>query len=127
MPETIDSTAVLDGYFEMWNTTDAAARRAVIERVWAPDGRSTDPMAAVQGHDEIDAMVGGTQAVYVDHRFRLAGEPDRHHDRLLFFWEMIDGDGGTVVAGLDSVLLADDGRIADLTGFFGPTPSGSAS
>lgn len=34
---------VLAGYLAAWNEPDAAARRAQLERVWAPDGHYTDP------------------------------------------------------------------------------------
>ena len=115
--------SAVEKYFAMWNEHDPVARRAVIGELWTEDATSTDPMSSVRGHDGIDAMVAGIQTTMPPHRFELAGEIAAHSDRVLYYWQMIGDDSGVMVAGLDAVRVADDGRFADLAGFFGPTPA----
>ena len=42
-----------------------------------------------------------------------------HHARYRFAWALLDPDGSTAVTGLDIGILASDGRIGDVVGFFG--------
>ena len=118
-----DIAEVVANYFEMWNENNPQRRRAVIEKVWSRDASSVDPLNAVSGWDGIDDMVAGLQSTYPGHRFRQSSEIDEHHDRIRFAWEFTDADGAVQLAGLDVVRLDDDGRFADLTGFFGATPA----
>lgn len=112
--------AGVDGFLELWNATDAGARRRAIKRTYTEDGCFSDPTAQVRGHDAIDEHVTGTMAIFAGRTFRLVGEPDVHHDRLLFRWAMDGPEGTTELLGLDVVHLAPDGRFADSTGFFLP-------
>ena len=50
---------VVDGYFAMWNETDQARRREVIEATWTSDASYVDPMFDAEGQDALDAMVAG--------------------------------------------------------------------
>ena len=119
----LDTDAAIQRYLDMWHETDATARAAIVAEVWTEDAWSVDPLSAVQGRAAIDSMVAAVQGGYPGHNFRHVGEALRHNDRLLFFWELVDGDGTVVMPGLDSVRLAADGRFADLAGFFGPRPA----
>jgi hypothetical protein len=51
-------------FLETWTATDPAARRAAIERVWAPEGRMVvSPVGAeLQGFDQIEAFVAKVNA-----------------------------------------------------------------
>lgn len=115
-------TAV-EKYFTMWNEHDPDVRRSVIGKLWTDDAVSVDPMSSVKGHDAIDAMVAGIQQNMPPHRFELVGDIAAHADRILYYWQMIGEDSAVMVAGLDAVRLTDDGRFADLAGFFQPTPT----
>ena len=46
-------------YIAAWNETDVAARRAMIADTWTADAIYVDPMAAVEGHDGLDALIEG--------------------------------------------------------------------
>jgi hypothetical protein len=111
--------AMIDGYFECWNTTDATQRSAAIERVWAPHARSVDPLYDVTGHDELAAMFAGFHDEYPGSSFRQHGVLDTHHDRVRWGWAMHDAAGDIVLDGLDVVTVDSDGRIEQLVGFFG--------
>ena len=85
-----DLTTAVRGYFECWNAPDHAARFAAIERTWALDATSTDPVADVSGHAAIAAMMAATLDTYPGHRFAQLGDIDGHHDMVRWGWEMVD-------------------------------------
>ena len=118
---------VVDCYLAAWNETDQARRAALIERVWAADGRLIDPPLAAEGHAGIGEMVVALQAQFPGHRFRRASGIDAHHDQLRFAWELVGPDGALALAGLDVGELAADGRLRRVTGFFGPLPPGKGA
>jgi len=114
---------IVDGYFTMWNETDDASRKKVIERVWSDNAVSVDPMVRATGHQEIDSMVAKVQESYPGHKFSLVGDIVEHHDRVRFDWRMKNDKGEVQLSGIDCVRLSSDGRIEDLTGFFDATPA----
>jgi len=72
-------------------------------------------------------MVTGVQARFPGHRFRRVSGIDIHHDQLRFAWELVAPDGAVVVAGIDVGVLAADGRLRRITGFFGALPAEAAA
>ncbi|MDJ0769348.1 MAG: nuclear transport factor 2 family protein [Ilumatobacter sp.] len=118
-PDTISPQAMIDGYFRCWNTTDDRTRAAAVAATWSPEATSTDPVAAVRGHDELTAMFAGFHDTYPGHSFRQVGAPDTHHQLVRWGWEMVDPSGAVVLDGIDVAVLTDDGRISGLAGFFG--------
>lgn len=122
-----DLTTTVTGYFECWNALDDTARAAAIERTWAPDATSTDPVAAVAGRDAIAAMMAATLDTYPGHRFAQIGDLDAHHDMVRWGWEMVDPNGQRVIDGIDIASVDDQGRLVNLTGFFGAPIPGMTS
>lgn len=116
-PTTPQTT--IDGYFECWNTTDPDRRAAAVARTWTEDATSSDPLSEVTGHDRLTAMLAGVQEQYPGHTFRQVGGFDAHHRYLRWAWEVVDPSGARVLDGIDVALLAEDGRLAHLAGFFG--------
>ena len=55
-------------------------------------------------------------------RFRRQSGVDAHHDQVRFAWDLADDDGAVTVAGVDVGVVADDGRLVSITGFFGDPP-----
>src|SRR5215475_2523144 len=96
MTDTI--AAVVNGYFEMWNETDAGRRRAVIAGTWVPAASYVDPMFTADGYDGLDALVAGVHEKFPGHRFRLTDPADVHHDRARWGWELAAPDGGPPIA-----------------------------
>jgi len=111
---------VVETYLAMWNEPDAAARGELIARAWTPDGHYVDPMLEARGHAALNDMVDGVQAAYTGHRFRATSGIDAHHDQFRVGWELVAPDGSVTVAGIDAGAVAPDGRLARITGFFGP-------
>ena len=107
-------------YGRAWLEPDEDARRALLERAWAPGAVYCDPLALVTGVEELVAHIGQTQAAMPGARVEVTAEATRHHDSAHFPWAITGPDGAVVLTGFDVVQLDDDGRIARLTGFFDP-------
>jgi SnoaL-like domain len=118
-----DFTELAEKYIAMWNETDPSARRVLINEVWSEDGRYIDPLAAVSGHDQIDAVIAAAQAQFAGMTFRLASTVDAHHDQARFTWEL--GPDGTEapVVGFDVAQRGGDGRLALVLGFLDKVPA----
>jgi hypothetical protein len=118
-----DVKTLVDGYIAAWNETDAAARSKKVAEVFAEEVEYTDPLASVHGHAELSALMGGAQEQFAGLSFRLAGEPDAHHDVVRFAWELAPDGGEALVVGFDVALIAPDGRIGAVAGFLDKVPA----
>jgi hypothetical protein len=105
-------------YGAAWQETDPQRRLQLLERAWHSDAVYADPIDRVEGRDALAQHIAATQAALPGVRIALTSEPVRHHDAAFFRWSMTDASGSTVLTGFDVVQLAEDGRIARLTGFF---------
>ncbi len=115
-----DVTELADRYVAVWNETDGTSRRALIEKTWTEDGAYADPAAASKGHDGIDKMTAAVHERFPGARFQRTSAVDQHNGRIRFGWELRAADGETlIVAGVDFGVVAKDGRLASITGFFG--------
>jgi hypothetical protein len=114
--------AVAASYVAVWNTPDPAARRALVESCWAPDGTYQDP---VTGFDGPDALAAGCRAFadrWPGSRIEILGEVVAHHAYACFAWCVRGADGSVLREGIDFAEFADDGRIRRIVGFFGRPP-----
>ncbi|MBV8913892.1 MAG: nuclear transport factor 2 family protein, partial [Acetobacteraceae bacterium] len=75
-----------------------------------------------EGHDGIDALIGGVQARFPGFRFALSGRPDGHGDAIRFSWDLGPEGAEPVVQGTDFAVLARDGRLSAVTGFIDRLP-----
>src|SRR5438445_12854852 len=102
----------VERYLAAWNERDGAARRAIIDAIWAQDAAYTDPLAQVSGRDGIDAAIAAVQAQFPGLVFRPGGAVDAHHDLARFTWELGPEGGEALVVGFDGAVFHEDGRIA---------------
>ncbi|MEU5996352.1 MULTISPECIES: nuclear transport factor 2 family protein [unclassified Streptomyces] len=110
-------------YFEAWNTEGADALAKAVAAAWSEDGSYTDPQSDVYGYESIAAVIAGTHEQFPGFEFRLTGTVDGHHHVARFGWELVSvADGSAPVAGSDVIVLADDGRIRTVHGFFDRVP-----
>ncbi|MHA3702572.1 nuclear transport factor 2 family protein [Jatrophihabitans sp. YIM 134969] len=109
-------------YLDAWNETDAAARRARLDDVFAADVTYVDPTAEVHGRDELDATIGAVQRMFPGFVFTPLGATDAHHRQARFRWGLGPVDSAPVVEGADVVLTDDDGRITTVLGFLDVVP-----
>jgi SnoaL-like domain len=110
-------TELIDRYIAMWNETDANQRQALIAQTWTDDARYVDLVLQAEGQAGIDAMICGVHERFPGHRFRRTGDPDAHHDRVRFTWELAADSGPAVVKGVDFAVVAGQ-RLQSVTGFF---------
>jgi hypothetical protein len=111
-------TIIDDGYFAMWNDTDADKRRHIIAATWTDGASYVDPMFTASGHEGLDALAAGAQQQFPGHTFRRTTPVDTHHDRARWGWDLVGPSGEPVVVGVDFAVLASDGRLSEITGFF---------
>ncbi len=116
---TKDATAIVEAYFAMWNEEDTAKRAQLIEEAWTDSGHYTDPARDAKGHDALNKMVGEARPHFPGHTINRTSGIDAHHDQLRFSWSVVGPDGSVPVAGVDFGILAPDGRLERITGFFG--------
>jgi hypothetical protein len=110
--------STIERYFAVWNETDPARRRELIAQAWSEDATYLDPLFSADGRDGVDGMVAAFQAQMPEHRFRLAGDVDSHHDRVRFGWQLLGQASDTpVYTGVDFGVLTADGRLQSITGF----------
>ncbi|MFJ8543395.1 nuclear transport factor 2 family protein [Streptomyces sp. NPDC093586] len=116
-------------YFEAWNAGTEARDKAVAA-AWTADGRYTDPLADVRGHEQIAAVITAAHEQFPGYVFRLSGAVDGHHDTARFSWELVNeaggppaGGGSAPVAGSDVVVLDGEGRIRAVYGFLDRVPA----
>ncbi|MBX6354510.1 MAG: nuclear transport factor 2 family protein [Micromonosporaceae bacterium] len=113
---------LIEKYIAAWNETDATARRKLVDEVFAPDATYTDPLAAVTGRDQIDAVIAAAQSQFAGLQFRLAGPVDAHHDIARFTWHLGPRDAEAIAVGFDVAVIA-DGQISKVHGFLDKVPA----
>lgn len=111
---------MVEAYGNAWNEPDEAQRRALLEKSWADDAVYCDPTAKVEGRDALLAHIAGFQQQFAGARIETRSGVDEHGDNFRFAWAMVGDDGGVMMEGVDFGRTAADGRIASITGFFGP-------
>jgi hypothetical protein len=117
-----DFDSVVERYLATWNETDPAARRAAIDDLFTDDIRYVDPLAAVDGKDALDALIGAVHQQFPGFVFAAGGPVDAHHDQGRFTWNLgLPGEEPPVV-GFDVAELA-DGRIRRVFGFIDKAPA----
>ncbi|HEY2277680.1 MAG TPA: nuclear transport factor 2 family protein [Streptosporangiaceae bacterium] len=116
-------TDMIERYLDCWNETDPAARRTLIEEVWAPEATYTDPLAEVTGRAAIDATIATVQGQFPGFVFTLAGPVDAHHRQARFSWNLAPEGAEPVVVGSDVALTEPDGQIVAVFGFLDKVPN----
>jgi hypothetical protein len=103
-------------YLAVWNETDSARRRELIEQTFNPAASYQDPLMEGQGHDGIAAMIAAAQSQFPGHRFTLHGTPDGYKQVVRFSWALGLPGSEPVAYGTD-VALTSGGRFDSIAGF----------
>lgn len=109
---------LIDRYITIWNETDANRRSKLISETWTESSSYVDPVVSGEGQSGINAMIQGVQTQFPGHQFRLVSDIESHHDRVRFQWELTPEGGPAIVRGTDFGIVAGDGRLQAITGFF---------
>jgi hypothetical protein len=115
-----DLQEVIDTYFAAWNENDDARRLELLGQAFGGDEpRYVDPVADATGIEAISENMATVQQHYPGHTVRRTSDVDVHHDQARFEWDILDPKGMTFLTGVDYADIADDGRLARVSGFFG--------
>ena len=114
---------VISRYLDCWNETDPAARRKLVEEVWAPDATYTDPLADATGRPAIEATIVAVQGQFPGFVFTLAGPADTHHRQTRFTWNLAPEGAEPVVIGSDVAVTGPDGQLVAVYGFLDRVPA----
>jgi len=118
-----DFDTMVQRYLAAWNETDPDRRRAAVEDVFTADVRYVDPLAAVEGHAELDGLIGAVRGQFPGLVFTPGGPVDAHHDQMRFTWHLGPAGQKPVVVGFDVAELGPDGRIRTVLGFIDQAPA----
>ncbi|MFN0088831.1 MAG: nuclear transport factor 2 family protein [Acidimicrobiales bacterium] len=119
----VDTATLVDTYLDMWRAADDTTRRDRIAAVFTPEGRHVDPLADVSGHDGLAALLANVHAQYPGFRIERTSGIDQYGNHARFTWRLDAADGAPIVSGLDIAELAAEGRIAEITSFWGDLPA----
>lgn len=114
---------VIAHYLECWNETDPAARKILIDKVWAADAEYIDPLGKVRGRAAIDVTIAAVQQQFPGCVFTLAGPVDAHHQQARFTWALGPDGAEPLVVGFDVAVTDDAGQIAAVLGFLDQVPA----
>jgi hypothetical protein len=114
---------VVARYLDCWNETDPAARRAMIDEVWAADAQYSDPLAQVRGRAAIDAVIAAAQGQFPGLVFTQIGSADSHHQQVRFRWALGRDGGDSLVEGADVAVTDADNKITTVLGFLDKVPA----
>lgn len=106
-------------YVAAWNTADEAARRDLLGRCFAADGRYVDPAAQVHGRDALLDHARRFADRWPGSSIALTSGVDEHNGVGCFTWRVVGPDGETLRDGIDYVAVDGDGRLNEVRGFFG--------
>ncbi|WP_433216326.1 nuclear transport factor 2 family protein [Microtetraspora malaysiensis] len=118
-----DTNELVQRYLAAWNETDAAARQAVLEEVFAEDAIYTDPLVSVRGRAGLDATIAAVQGQFGGLVFSLGGAVDAHHDIARFTWHLGPEGAEPLAIGFDVAVIGADGRISQVLGFLDKVPA----
>lgn len=118
METTTDLTATIDDHLAGYCEPDPDRRRELLAAAWQDDGVLLDPPLDAAGVDAITELVDVVLAHYPGHTFRRTSAVDAHHDHARYAWDLVAPDGTVAVSGVD-VVRVQDGRLAQVVGFFG--------
>lgn len=112
----------VDTYLAAWNEPDPARRAELLAEAWTEGGHYVDPLLEATGHAALGELAEAVHGAYPGHRFVRTTQIDGHHSLVRFGWALVGTDGAVAVEGIDVAILADDGRLQSVGGFFGDLP-----
>jgi hypothetical protein len=105
-------------YSRIWSA-DRATRGAELQACLANACSYCDVNGLIEGHEALSNYMEGFQQSVKGGNFRIKSVI-HHHDRMLAEWELLGPDGVVLRTGRSFAILAGDGRLASITGFFDP-------
>ena len=117
-----DLATLIDAHLAAYADPDASRRSATVQRIWTAAGRLVDPPLAASGHAGIVQQATQLLAQFPGHHFVRSSGIDHHHGMARYAWQLVGPAGAVVLEGIDIAQTDDQGRLVQVTGFFGPLP-----
>ena len=109
--------AAWTAYQAAWSAVSDDKRRQILDDSVAPGCVYTDPVSISHGHRELTAKMQATQRNFPGATFRN-DKFAQHHGQAISNWTMLDRNGTAIFTGTSYARYGDDGRLAQMTGFF---------
>lgn len=109
--------ATVDAWFAMWSEPKTAERWRELDRIAAPDITMQDRFSAVSGIEEVRAHLDAVHQHMPGYVLRRSGDVKHCQGQVLVDWTA-SGDGKPPAAGTNLFVLAADGRVQSVTGFW---------
>lgn len=103
-------------YARIWSS-EPALRATELEACLADQCSYCDVNGVLQGRAALSGYMGGFQASVAGGNFEILSVID-HHDRMLAEWRLVGSNGAVLQTGRSFAIIAGDGRLQDITGFF---------
>lgn len=115
---------IADRYTAFWNASTDEDRQRLAALTFVDGVEYHAPIGVLTG---TQAMIGFRQE-FTSHvptaRLVARREPERHHGRMRFQWEIVVEDEESFATGTDVFELDGDGRIRSVTSFLDRAPEG---
>ena len=123
--QTTQHRSTWDTYTNAWSQTDPQSRADLLVACADVNVEYTDPSMQATGHAALSAYMAAVQNDVPGVRF-VVTDYASHHGRSLVHWNMVDGQGHVLTPGISHAGFGPDGKLLQLTGFFGPVTSANA-
>lgn len=121
-PTTSESRTVAQ-YVEFWNAATGDEQQQLAAATFVDGVGYHAPVGLLRGAEELIDFRNRFAQHMPDYEFRARTEPEVRQDHARLRWELIVS-GESFATGTDVLELADDGRIASVTGFLDRAPDG---
>jgi hypothetical protein len=111
---------LVDTYCLAWTHPSPGERAGLLERVWAPGARYTDPSVDLEGADALLAHIARVQARRPGSQVVRTTVVDVHDGLARFGWCVVDPQGHRSPEELDFAEIGPSGKLLRIVGFFGP-------
>jgi uncharacterized protein YndB with AHSA1/START domain len=125
-----DLTGHVDQWHAAWGMSERDERRRTLLALLVPDAVVDEPMATLQGPDEIDAWIEQARA-HLPATVKRSSPVALNGAHAMWSWEITDSGANSTtsaqIAGTAIARLAPDGRFKTITSFWLRTPPGLPS
>jgi hypothetical protein len=115
----VNASNLVDAWFAAWSESNPAAREAQLAGIATADVTFRDRFGLLDGIADLVPHIGATQHFMPDLRFERQGDVRHCQGMVLADWVARAGDGRERGSGTNVFILR-GGRIASVTGFWGP-------
>jgi glutathione S-transferase len=118
------ATDTIDAWFSAWSDADATNRATAFARIAIPEVQFRDQYSALAGLEDLVAHSGATQRFMPNMRLERSGDVRQCQGMVLADWKAVM-NGAPASEGTNVFVLAPNGMIEWVTGFWKPMPAPS--